>query len=129
MRHSSRWDLPKGHMDDGESELDCALRELAEETGIQAADIEIVPGFRFTMEYDVDSKRHGERCRKTVVIFLGRLLRAVEISPTEHLGCQWFRWQPPHHIQAQTIDPLLAAVERFRQESGGRSQELASGGA
>ncbi|HUE72175.1 MAG TPA: NUDIX domain-containing protein [Pirellulaceae bacterium] len=111
MRHASRWDLPKGHLDEEESDTECALRELREETGIGADDIEIDPDFRFTIEYDVDSRRHGERRHKTVVYFLGRLLRDVTITPTEHAGSQWFPWHPPHRIQEQTIDPLLAAVE------------------
>ncbi len=123
MRHQRRWDLPKGHQDDGESELSCALRELREETGIQESEIEIDPSFRFKIEYDVDSKRFGERCHKTVVFFLGRLVRDVTIAPTEHPGYQWFAWQPPHRIQEQTIDPLLAAVERFQQSYGGRGRE------
>ena len=39
MRHATRWDLPKGHIDEGETEIQCALRELVEETGITADDI------------------------------------------------------------------------------------------
>lgn len=38
---SAAWDLPKGHVDEGETELQCTLRELYEETGISADDIEI----------------------------------------------------------------------------------------
>jgi len=117
LRHHNRWDLPKGHCDEGETELQCALRELREETGIAQADIELDRDFRFTIEYDVDSKRFGERCHKTVVYFLARLVRDVTIAPTEHAGYQWFAWQPPHHIQQQTVDPLLAAVERHLADS------------
>lgn len=113
MRHKDRWDLPKGHLDGDEAEEECARRELLEETGIGAGDIELVPGFRWTTEYDVFSKRFGETCRKTLVIFLARLAREVPIVPTEHISFQWFPWQPPHHIQPQTIDPLLAAAEEF----------------
>jgi len=113
MKHKDRWDLPKGHLDAGESEEECARRELLEETGIAADDIEFVPGFRWATEYDVNSKRFGEKCHKTLVIFLGRLKKDVRIAPTEHLDFRWFSWQPPHRIQAQTIDGVLAAVERF----------------
>mgnify|MGYP003392721589 CR=1 FL=1 len=35
LRHASRWDLPKGHVDAGESDRECALRELREETGYE----------------------------------------------------------------------------------------------
>jgi bis(5'-nucleosidyl)-tetraphosphatase len=113
MRHANRWDLPKGHVEKGESDTECALRELREETGVAADDIELDPDFRFVIEYDVESQRLGERCHKTVVYFLARLLREVTFTPTEHAGYQWFTWNPPHHIQEQTIDPLLAAVERY----------------
>lgn len=33
------WDLPKGHIDEGESAEACAVREVAEETGVQGAKI------------------------------------------------------------------------------------------
>jgi 8-oxo-dGTP pyrophosphatase MutT (NUDIX family) len=113
MRHADRWDLPKGHVDPGESEMQCALRELREETGLTADDIQPLDGFRFTLEYPVRNKRTGQLDDKTLVVFLARLAREVEIQATEHPGYQWFPWRPPHRIQAQTIDPLLAAVERF----------------
>src|SRR5438105_2269159 len=83
MRHADRWDLPKGHVDPGESEMQCALRELHEETGITADDIEITEGFRFTTRYQVRSKRDGRLIDKTLVVFLARLLRDVNIDPTE----------------------------------------------
>jgi len=113
MRHKDRWDLPKGHVDPGESELQCALRELREETGLAAADIEPIEGFRFTLEYPVRNKRTGQLDDKTLVVFLARLAREAEINPSEHPGYQWFPWQPPHRIQQQTIDPLLEAVRQF----------------
>jgi bis(5'-nucleosidyl)-tetraphosphatase len=113
MRHADRWDLPKGHVDRGESDKQCALRELREETGITEEDIEIIDGFRFTTHYHVRGKRDGKLYDKALVVFLAHLIRDVKIDVTEHPGYQWFPWQPPHKIQAFTIDPLLAAVERF----------------
>lgn len=114
MRHADRWDLPKGHVDPGETDLECALRELAEETGMTAEDIDLAPDFRFTLQYHVQYKRSGgERRLKTLLIYLGRLKRDVTVMVTEHLGYEWFDWAPPHAIQEQTIDPLLAAVEEF----------------
>lgn len=114
MQHKRRLDLPKGHLDDGETELECAYRELWEETGIPADQIEHIPDFRFTLNYQIREKRYGHQLvDKTVVIFLGRLLSDVTIKLTEHPGYEWRKWNPPHHIQVQTIDPLLAAVEAF----------------
>lgn len=113
MRHPERWDLPKGHVDPGEDELTCALRELEEETGIAASDIEVDPAFRFSLQYKVNYKNRngGGDTLKTAVYFLARLHQEVEIQCTEHGGHEWFPWNPPHAIQVQTIDPLLAAVE------------------
>ena len=113
MRHADRWDLPKGHVDSGESELQCALRELQEETSISPADIERVEDFRFTTRYQVRDKRRAQLYEKELVVFLARLKRDVPIHPTEHGGFQWFAWRPPHAIQSRTIDPLLAELERF----------------
>lgn len=113
MRHADRWDLPKGHVDPGESEMQCALRELNEETGITADDIKIIDSFRFTTNYPVRAKRDNREIDKTLVVFLARLNRDVQIDPTEHGGYQWFAWNPPHQIQGKTIDPLLAELERF----------------
>ena len=33
------WDLPKGHIDEGERAEECAVREVAEETGVEGAKI------------------------------------------------------------------------------------------
>ena len=51
---------------------------------------------------------------KTLVVFLGRLVRPVDIQTSEHDGHRWVEWRPPHRIQTQTVDPLLAAVEEYR---------------
>lgn len=112
MKHKDRWDLPKGHVDGDENEMQCALRELDEETGITKEQIEIDPDFRFSLQYEVQYKRTGGiKMLKEVVIFLGRLKKDVPIKITEHIGCEWFEWNPPHAIQTNTIDPLLKQLE------------------
>lgn len=114
MIHPDRLDLPKGHVDPGETEMECALRELVEETGIAKDDIKIDPDYRFEMKYVIFPKRTNfEETEKTLIIFLGTLIREVEIKITEHDGYEWRRWSPPHQIQEQTIDPLLSHLEAY----------------
>ena len=114
MQHPNRLDLPKGHVDPGESDVACALRELEEETGIKADDIELDPNFQFKSRYMVRYKRFGnQEVEKTLVIFLGRLKRDVEIAVSEHESFKWVVWNPPHKIQKETIDPLLAQLAKF----------------
>ncbi len=115
MRHSDRWDLPKGHVDSGENDMQCALRELEEETGIREADIEIDEHFRFVTEYPVFKKKKRRTVTKQLVIFLARLTGDVEIIVTEHPGFEWFEWNPPHEIQPNTIDGLLGELEIYWQ--------------
>jgi len=114
MQHSNRLDLPKGHVDPGESDVECALRELEEETGITADDIDLDPDFQFENRYMVRYKRFGDQdVEKTLVIFLGRLQREVEMKVSEHESHKWMKWNPPHKIQRETIDPLLAQLEEY----------------
>ena len=119
MKHPNRWDLPKGHVDPGETNMECALRELEEETGIKADDIEIDPDFKFKQKYMVNSKGDGER-KKRLIIYLAKLKHDVDIEPTEHQGYEWFVWNPPHKIQKKTIDPLLEElVEHWSAQVSG----------
>ena len=119
MRHATRWDLPKGHVDPGETDIQCAYRELWEETGIGRDAVEVDPVFQFQTEYLVQRGEQRDVVNKTLIVFLGRLCREVAITPTEHSGFEWVPWQPPHQIQTATIDPLLAELDRFLTENGG----------
>ena len=114
MRHPHRYDLPKGHIKEGETELECALRELQEETCLGAEDIEVDPKFRYEETYYPRYRRFGgERVKKTLVVFLAHLVGQPDIVPGEHTSYEWIPWRPPHRIQEKTIDPLLAQVEAY----------------
>jgi bis(5'-nucleosidyl)-tetraphosphatase len=111
MKHANRYDLPKGHLEPGESDLECALREMNEETGIAIDAVEIDREFQYRSIYQLQSARlDNETVEKTVIIFLGWVDFNTQITVTEHLGYEWFDWNPPHKIQLLAIDPLLAEV-------------------
>ena len=119
MKHPRRYDLPKGHLEAGETELDCALRELREETGIPKDAITLDTRFRHEEIYYPRYKRFGgERVEKTLVIFLAHMAEYRRLYLTEHCGFEWIAWKLLHVIQPQTVDPLLLRVERHFQEHG-----------
>lgn len=43
---SRKWGLPKGHREEGEEEVNCAIREVKEETGLEVVLTELTPHFR-----------------------------------------------------------------------------------
>ncbi|MBD2126696.1 NUDIX domain-containing protein [Microcoleus sp. ZQ-A2] len=114
MKHSSRYDLPKGHIEVGENDLSCAFRELYEETGIAASTLHLDQTFRFTTIYQTYEQRFGQEIvEKTLVIFFGWLKQDVKLQLSEHDAYMWVEWNPPHAIQKKTVDPLLAELEQY----------------
>jgi len=112
MKHAHRFDLPKGHIEAGESEVQCALREMWEETGVSQDQVKLDPVFRYEeLYYPIEPRFGSERVEKTLVIFIGWVDQTDAIQVTEHAGHEWKRWSPPHTIQKHTINPLLAAVD------------------
>lgn len=118
MRHHDRWDLPKGHVEPGESWRDAALRETQEETGIDPSRIEVQPDFRYELYYPVRSRQTGDWVEKQLVIYLAQVDGQVPIAvSSEHIGYQWFPWPAEHSIQLQTVDRLLDAVAAWQQSA------------
>jgi len=68
VKHKAgHWGFPKGHLKEGENEIDCASRELREETGINSFNLK--PEIKFIENYTYE--QNGEYCDKTVTYFLG----------------------------------------------------------
>jgi 8-oxo-dGTP pyrophosphatase MutT (NUDIX family) len=66
LKHTSgnHWSLAKGHAEPGESEVQTALREIKEETGLK---VKLKPGFRAEIRYNPHAG-----VDKVVVFFLAK---------------------------------------------------------
>lgn len=117
LKHPDRYDLPKGHVHQDETDLECALREFVEETGIDISNIILDKEFKYSEKYFPKSKKYNyEEVEKTIIIYLAYLKKGRKKQPlllTEHDGYEWKKWNPPHNIQNLTIDPLLNSVEKY----------------
>jgi 8-oxo-dGTP pyrophosphatase MutT (NUDIX family) len=85
LTNKGRYDVPKGLKQEGEDDLECALRELKEETGI--GDVSIIPNFKRATHYFY--RWENTLISKDVVYFLGEANSGeVQIS-SEHDGYSW----------------------------------------
>ena len=90
LDYGRHWDFAKGHVDRGETDLEAAIRELREETGIR--DFITVPDFQQEIVYFFRSGRHG-LIRKTVVFFLAEVTKPDVILSEEHVGYDFLPYE------------------------------------
>ena len=93
-RHS-KWDLPKGHVEKGESFEDCALREVKEETGISSISIKRYIG---TTEHEYYDSYLGADAIKEIHWFEMRATKDESLAPQEEEGIEWIRWIPKEQV-------------------------------
>lgn len=79
--NSQCWSIPKGHMEAGESEIQTALRELKEETGLTA----ILDTNRIaSVEYSISNF-----AKKEVVFYLGEVIGTPQVREDEIVKFKW----------------------------------------
>lgn len=84
-QHDGHWGFPKGHIDDGESERETAVREIREETGLP---VTLRDDFREMITYRLPSGR-----QKWVTYFLGRA-RAFSTPKRQQKEIAELAWLP-----------------------------------
>jgi len=84
LLHSTYWGFPKGHIENGESEFQTALREVREEAGL---DVTILDGFREVDAYSY--RRKGEPVEKQSVYFVAQAHERNARLSREHDDLAW----------------------------------------
>ena len=86
---SGYWGFAKGKIEKDESKREAALRELKEESGLEAT---ILDGFEHLLTYFFKD-RGGQLIKKTVYFFVGESLTSEVTISHEHIGFQWLSFQ------------------------------------
>ncbi len=90
-----QWGFAKGHVEQGETEIETAKREINEETGIK--DLKIIPGFKELEKYffkksyglEGEARKKAPWVFKLVVFFIAETkTKEIKISD-EHIGFVW----------------------------------------
>jgi 8-oxo-dGTP pyrophosphatase MutT (NUDIX family) len=109
-----RWQLPKGHVEEGESPEQTAVREVREETGVTGEVVAALPSIDYTFV-----ERGTRRIRKHVDYYLLAYLEGSERDFDRHEvdGARWFPW-------SEAVARLSHANERRVAE---RAREIVLG--
>ena len=102
------WDFPKGHIEQGESEEETALREIYEETGLK---VEIIKGFKESINY-IDNINNED---KTVVFFLCKADSSeIKHKTDEVIDSVWLDYEEAlKKVTYDNAKKLLKKAEEF----------------
>ncbi len=81
-------DIPKGHIEKGESSIEAAKREIKEETGLE---VDFIPYFEYKNKYFFSE--NGERILKRVNVYLANVSKNANVMVSEeHIGYEWLSY-------------------------------------
>lgn len=108
--NGNHWSLAKGHAEPGESEVQTALREIDEETGLS---VKLKPGFREAIRYSPSPE-----VDKTVVFFLAKAQgKKLKLQKSEILNAVWLELDDAlklitHRDTAEVLRRALAFLKK-----------------
>lgn len=105
---SCGWSFPKGHMEAWETELETALRELREETGLTA---QLHPDFRTELEYALSPVAW-----KRLVLFLGQVSGEPVRNAEEILDFRWVTAEQARQLLPKSTAAILEQTEAYLLE-------------
>ncbi|MCX5922916.1 MAG: bis(5'-nucleosyl)-tetraphosphatase [Candidatus Dependentiae bacterium] len=109
---AGHWDFAKGKLEQGETKIQAALRELQEETGLTTIDIK--KGFESSLTYTFQDFR-GNPVEKTVHFFIGQVPTKEKITLShEHKDYTWLPFEPAlEQLTYQNAKDVLTKAHEF----------------
>lgn len=114
---NARWwksyGIPKGHVEEGESAIDAAIRETKEEIGVE------IPKFMIGEENELYYERKGKKWKKISYFYvfisdLSEIGLSAEILPEEMLQreeIEWAGFVSKEEAQSRMIPSMLEIIE------------------
>jgi 8-oxo-dGTP pyrophosphatase MutT (NUDIX family) len=116
------WNFSKGHVEDGESEAEAAIRELEEETGIKGA--KVIDGWRQQTQFfykESRGEKAGEFIRKDLALYLAELPAGQQVKLLVNEGqgerVNGYAWLPfktaVKYIKFKNLKEILEEADSF----------------
>lgn len=123
LRDGRRWQLPKGHLEPGETAEEAAVREVREETGVRGRTVARLPSIEY---WFVEG---GRRIHKVVDYYLLDYAAgsADDFDPDEVSGARWFGWDEGIAKLSFDNEREVAAAARKLWRGGGRDVAAPAG--
>lgn len=114
QHRGGHWGFPKGRREaKDKNDLDNALRELSEETGLSAEQVVIDPAEQIREEYRY--QRRGAQVSKVVIFFIGKVLdpnAAISVPLDELRAYRWVSFKECATLLGKRSSSLLAEINR-----------------
>ena len=110
IRRQGKWDIPKGHIEPGEQSRECAVREVMEECGVGALEIE-KPICTTYHTYYIGS----QPILKSTDWYLMRCGNNIETTPQTEEDITETVWVAPSNIDNLLKDSFSSIPEIFKQ--------------
>lgn len=107
------WSFPGGHVHEGEPLRDAALRELAEETGVNARIVKILD----TLEIKHRDPAGGLEAHFILSVFLGEYLSGEAVANSDATAVKWVNDENVFELKTTpgTAEFVAAAIKQVTQ--------------